>query len=111
MSSSPHHIEAIIDEGTSNAWSKEWSRKFPEAKVLHLSTYHLDHIPLSEALKTGTQANGCTKPKPRFRFEARWCLYENSKEVVQKSWNLKREFDPGLQVFNGIRNCRLGLLT
>ncbi|GAA0175533.1 hypothetical protein LIER_28687 [Lithospermum erythrorhizon] len=49
----PFSTRAMLDRALAN---KEWSRKFPEAEVLYLSTDHLDHLPL--LLKTGTQANG-----------------------------------------------------
>ncbi|GAA0175889.1 hypothetical protein LIER_28983 [Lithospermum erythrorhizon] len=88
---------------------RDWSTMFPEVVLHHGSTYHSDHLPLF--LYLGNQTRGYIKPKPRFRFEASWCLYERSTEVVRDAWNANKRGDPGEMVFQGIRNCRLGLLN
>ncbi|GAA0142337.1 hypothetical protein LIER_03260 [Lithospermum erythrorhizon] len=102
----PFSTRAKLDRSLAG---KEWSNFFPEAELQHGSTYHSDHLSLF--LYLGNQAQGYIKPKLRFRFEASWCLYENSTEVVRDSWNAMREEDPDFSVFNGIRQCRLGLLN
>ncbi|GAA0149056.1 hypothetical protein LIER_43036 [Lithospermum erythrorhizon] len=102
----PFSTRARLDRALAG---REWSRLFPEAELHHGSTYYSDHLPLFLCL--GTQARGYIKPKPRFKFEANWCLYGNSTEVVRESWNANIDGDPGVIVFNGIRQCRLGLLN
>ncbi|GAA0153790.1 hypothetical protein LIER_11948 [Lithospermum erythrorhizon] len=82
----PFSTRARLDRALAG---RDWSNMFPNAELLHGSTYHSDHLSL---------------------FEESWCLYENSIEVVRESWNANREGNPGVIVFNGIRQCRLGLL-
>ncbi|GAA0186798.1 hypothetical protein LIER_34086 [Lithospermum erythrorhizon] len=88
--------------------SKGWRDRFPNANLHHLTSNSSDHLPLFLKLRAQSQQNLIYKS--RFKFEGRWCLYEESKEIVQAAWDKKRVLDPGIQVLESIRNSRLGLL-
>ncbi|GAA0166401.1 hypothetical protein LIER_21558 [Lithospermum erythrorhizon] len=77
-------------------------------KVLHLSSNTSDHLPL--LLVKGTQRQGITRGKPRFRFEPSWCLYKETIEVVKEAWKKQHVEDPWRNLFMCIQNSRLGLL-
>ncbi|GAA0174134.1 hypothetical protein LIER_41668 [Lithospermum erythrorhizon] len=83
----PFSTRARLDRALAG---KDWSSLFPEAELQHGSTYHSDHLPL--------KLGGISNPN-------------RGSEVVRDSWNAKRDGDPGLLVFNGISQCRLGLLN
>ncbi|GAA0162944.1 hypothetical protein LIER_18928 [Lithospermum erythrorhizon] len=101
---SPYSTRARLDRCLV---SKCWGLLFPDAKLSHYSSNHSDHLTL--LLNRGTKQQLGNKKK-RFHFEAGWCLYEESKEVISKSWNLIKAGNPGDQVFQSIKQCRLGLL-
>ncbi|GAA0159784.1 hypothetical protein LIER_16488 [Lithospermum erythrorhizon] len=102
---SPHSTRARRDRALA---SKDWRSQFPEATLYHITTYHSDHLLIWP--KLGKQDRGLLRPKLTFRFEANWCLYEDSKAVVQEAWNESTNTDPGHQVFNCIHRCRLSFL-
>ncbi|GAA0138878.1 hypothetical protein LIER_00536 [Lithospermum erythrorhizon] len=89
---SPNSTKPRLDRGLA---SKSWMDRFPQAKLTHLSINTSDHLPIF--LSIGDQTLG-------------WCLYESSREVVQKAWDKSRKLDPGIRVFDGIRNSILELL-
>ncbi|GAA0173673.1 hypothetical protein LIER_27239 [Lithospermum erythrorhizon] len=60
---------------------KNWKVLFPEASISHLTSTHSDHLAL--LLKCGKKQDLGIK-KWRFRFEDGWCLYKESKEMVEK---------------------------
>ncbi|GAA0157923.1 hypothetical protein LIER_15078 [Lithospermum erythrorhizon] len=88
--------------------SKSWRDRFPSSKLQHLSTNTSDHLPL--LLTLGPQSLSSPNHKSRFKFEGGWCLYEESKEIVQETWDKSRPDDSGIQVLESIWNTRLGLL-
>ncbi|GAA0160842.1 hypothetical protein LIER_39116 [Lithospermum erythrorhizon] len=106
---SPHSTRANLDKALA---SKDWRSQFSEVTLYHISTYHSDH--LSIWLKLGNQSRGIPIPKSRFRFEANWCLYEDSKAVRAKAeWHLKGYYNTNyfhaLTVIRGKQNKILAL--
>ncbi|GAA0145187.1 hypothetical protein LIER_05439 [Lithospermum erythrorhizon] len=78
---SPSSTRARLDRCLA---SKSWRDRFPRAQLQHLSTNTSDYLPI--LLILGTQSQSIPQQKTRFKFEGGWCLYEESKEIVQAAW-------------------------
>ncbi|GAA0153437.1 hypothetical protein LIER_11677 [Lithospermum erythrorhizon] len=87
--------------------SKDWEDCYPDAHVHHLSTNTSDYLPLHLIL--GIKSQIFSEVTRRFCFEQDWCLYDESKLVVQEAWDKVEEDDPGARVMDGICSSRLGL--
>ncbi|GAA0148003.1 hypothetical protein LIER_07560 [Lithospermum erythrorhizon] len=61
---------------------KNWKVLFPERSISYLTSTHSDHLAL--LLKCGKKQD-LGSQKRRFRFEDGWCLYEESKQMVEKA--------------------------
>ncbi|GAA0163293.1 hypothetical protein LIER_19192 [Lithospermum erythrorhizon] len=92
---SPHSTRARLDRALA---SKDWKGYYLDAKVLHLSTNTSDHSPI--LLILGSQTQSRPAGPRRFRFEEGWCLFGESKEVVQQAWYKLCIVDPVVDHLN-----------
>ncbi|KAL9665459.1 hypothetical protein QQ045_020879 [Rhodiola kirilowii] len=60
----------------------EWRRLFPYAKVVHLTTFHSDHVPLQLCL-----SDRVGKPKGLFRYEVMWSRDPRFAELIREQWS------------------------
>ncbi|KAL8159991.1 hypothetical protein V2J09_001528 [Rumex salicifolius] len=61
-----------------------WSLRFPDACVQHLSTAYSDHLPILIRLAGISSSSGNNRP---FRFQAAWLQHEGFKDLIESSWS------------------------
>ncbi|GAA0153628.1 hypothetical protein LIER_11822 [Lithospermum erythrorhizon] len=77
---SPYSTRARLDRALA---SKDWRDYYPEVKESHLTTNTSDHLPL--LLNLGLHVISRVRTKSMFRFEEGWCLFDESKDIVQEA--------------------------
>ena len=68
--------------------SSEWCSLFPGMEVVVEASLTSNHSPLTIALKG--QHNGRRKKKRSFKYEAKWAMDGESKEIVKQVWRAKQ---------------------
>ncbi|GAA0165246.1 hypothetical protein LIER_39940 [Lithospermum erythrorhizon] len=109
---STHHIEANVSEGNAAQWRKHswnlmrlitWLSNLPTIFMGDFNevTSSSEHVS-QRLLRSNWQMENFSqvireylvrresKVKSRFKFEEGWCLYEESRDIVQKAWDKNR---------------------
>ncbi|GAA0157530.1 hypothetical protein LIER_14782 [Lithospermum erythrorhizon] len=76
----PNSTRTRIDKALA---TRDWKNMFPRESLMHLSSNHSDHLTIHLVL--GDQIKQVGPSKKRFRFEEGWCLFDESKTIVQQA--------------------------
>ncbi|XP_058741766.1 uncharacterized protein LOC131614157 [Vicia villosa] len=90
----PHMIEERLDRAMATT---QWLELFPNVRLLNLPASHSDHNPI--ILYTDPTERHCYRYS--FKFENKWLLEEDIREVVEAGWGPNR----GMEISDRLGGC------
>jgi hypothetical protein len=79
-----HFTQERLDRAMVNS---EWIDLFPNGNVEVLAACNSDHLPLLVSLEEAKQRH--KSRNGHFRYEARWGLHKENKDIIKKIWQVK----------------------